>query len=206
MPKLQAFKEHICDTTTQIVVPLPLLAASEKLIADMPDEASIKTRMFAGGLLYFGLGWLYERGRKAGRRMLDITDNSSEWVQGAYDFVYCATAFGVSSPPIYYMMGARDPKEIALGTFGMVVIGSASGPFIGGFTDGFKELMGIGECKRSWFPEIVRRQGAYVKRGIAAGLVTASLLATSFLYHVVDDPVKPNVVQSQPLYAPNNPD
>src|SRR3989344_3867576 len=82
---------YLIDPTVLLVSTAPFQCASETLIAGMSDEVSLHTRLYVTGTCYLGLGRLIGKGRDMSRKMLNITDTTSEVVQQIHDSLYLAS-------------------------------------------------------------------------------------------------------------------
>ncbi len=185
-------KYHVADTTAILIAAHPAFTAIEVGIAGMSDEVSISTRLVATAVNYGGLGFVYSWGRRKWRERFRITQESSEVLQAANDFVYSAL-FSLPVSPMFYLAGGeRDPENILIGTaVGAIysgVIGLAAGPLI----DSFRDLVGLEECNRRFYPISLRGRLPKTKKILATGLVAATLSAMALMYRATDDePIAP---------------
>lgn len=180
-------KQHVVDTTAILAESTPIFAAYETALAGMSDEVSINARLIAAGLGYVGFGSLLTRGRDLWRSKFNITDETKEKIQVLHDTLYLGAFNLVGGPLLYYASGSRDPKEIAIGTALAIGVGSVNGAPLGYAVDTFRDLIGLKECNRESYPNIVKKQSSRVKKGIAAGLVAASIGATAGIYGLTSD-------------------
>ncbi|MFH1500770.1 MAG: L-alanine exporter AlaE [archaeon] len=169
----EALKKHLVDSTAMIVAAHPIAAPYEKFMAGMTNAVAIKSRLVVTGIGYLGMASVFTKGRDLSRKYFNITDESRAGVQALHDIGYNMAFNAVAMPPIYYVSGARDWKEVAIGTGMTVGLSFFSGWVIGYTVDLYRDLLGIEESKR--IPEVIRRQPARIKKGLA-GLVTAASL------------------------------
>lgn len=151
-------KSHVIDSTAMLAESTPIFAAFETGFAGMSDETSMNARLFAVGLTYLGgMGIAYSKGRDFYRKAVHITDKTKERIQSLNDATYTALFNLVVSPAIYYISGSRDVKEIAMGTFGAMILGMVNGAPMGYAVDTFRDLAGLKKCERPSYPNILKK-------------------------------------------------
>jgi len=173
-------KYHVVDSTALLAESTPIFAAFETGLAGMSDEISINARLFSAGLIYFGgMGYAYAKGRDLSRKLFKIKDTTREKIQGFHDAVYSGAFSLAVAPVIYFASGARDPKEIAIGTAGAIALGLVNGAPMGYAVDLFRDLTGLKKCERPSYPNSLKRQNSKTKKTLAA-LFTAGAIALTF--------------------------
>ncbi|PIN75991.1 hypothetical protein COV18_01040 [Candidatus Woesearchaeota archaeon CG10_big_fil_rev_8_21_14_0_10_37_12] len=182
-------RKHIVETTAGLSVVNPLFAANELFVVGMTDEKSIDSRLGITGWSYLGLNWLFVKGRDLSKRSLGITQKSSEFIQGAHDFVYG----GLFSVPVAYGLyrfwaGETNPETLKWAVASSAVYGTVVGLISGYAIDVGNDLMGLGDCQRKTYPGFVKRQTSGVKRAIAGVLVAGSVGLMGLMYAGVDNP------------------
>jgi hypothetical protein len=176
-------KYHLVDSTAMLAESTPAFAAFETRIAGMSDEVSINARMLAAGLTYLGgMGWAYAKGRDLSRKLFKITETSRERIQSLHDAAYLGAFNLVVAPLIYVASGAKDAKEIAIGTASAIGFGLVNGAPMGYAVDMFRDLTGLKDCERPSYPSLLKRQNSKVKKGLAALLVGSAIALTAGIY------------------------
>jgi len=171
----ESLKYQFIDSTAITAVVTPIFALFETNIAGISDENSINARLLSTGLNYIGIGRLFSKGLDISRKLFNINPKTSEKLRQLHDASYSVTWCGITQPPFYYAAGVRDLKEIAIGTVvGMGLALVVGGP-IGYTIDAFRDLIGLKECERKSYPNLIKRQGSKTKKGLVA-LVTASAI------------------------------
>src|SRR3989344_3576605 len=179
---------HLADSTAIIAESTPIFAGFEVGIAGMPKEASENARMFAAKLAFCGAGWVYGKGRNLGRKLFHITDYSSEKAQAVYDMAYAAAFNLALSIPVYrFICDVKDWKQIAIGTGCAATFGAVNGGPLGYAIGAFRDMVGLEECNRKSYPDLIKQRSPLVKKGIAAGLVAALLGLTGLIYSFAPD-------------------
>jgi hypothetical protein len=179
-------KYHLIDSTALVVATNPIFCALEstvgRTLGDMTDDVSISARAVATATVFGGVGTAFARGRDLSKRFFKITDETREIIHTVHDTLYPVAFNMVISPPMYALSqylaeGEITPRAVATGTG--IAMGLA--PFIGypaGYAiDTFRDMFGLEECKRKYYPDLIRRQKGSIKKGLAA-LLTASSIAT----------------------------
>jgi hypothetical protein len=180
-------KEHLVVTTALLTECTPIYSAFETLVAGMSDTVSINARLFVTKLSYLGLGWAFTKGRSISRDYFSITEQTKEKIQSLHDAAYATTFNMVLGPAIYYACGARDTKEIAVGTLCAMGIATINGAPAGYAIDISKDLTGLEPCERKYYPNFIKKQSPNIKKTIAAGLVAASIGLSSLIYSLTPD-------------------
>ena len=180
-------KYHVVDSTVMLAESNPIYSAFEVGIAGMSNETSIHARLVAAALAYAGLGRAYSKGRDMWRGIFRITDKTSEKAQTLCDTAYTAAFNLALSPPMYFACGARDLKEIAVGTACAVGFGALNGAPMGYAIDVFRDLSGLQTNERNSYPDLIRKQTPMVKKGIAAVLIAASIGGMGLIYSAKSD-------------------
>ncbi len=178
---------HIVDSTAILAESTPVFAAFETGIAGMSDEVSMNARMFAAGLVYLGMGSAFAKGRDLSRKLFKITDKTKERIQSVHDAAYSGAFTLAISPLLYAASGARDPKEIAIGTAVAVGFGLVNGSPVGYAVDLFRDLTGLKDCERPSYPYLLKRQNSKTKRGLAALLTAGTIALTAGIYAITPD-------------------
>ncbi|MHA1989108.1 MAG: L-alanine exporter AlaE [Promethearchaeota archaeon] len=191
-------KHHLVDGTALLAESTPVFAAFEVGLAGMSDEVSLNARLFAAGLTYFGgMGYAYAKGRDLYRRFLHITDKTKERKQTINDAIYTGLFNLIVAPIIYVASGARDIKEIAIGTASAVAFGAVNGIPMGYSVDTFRDLTGLKECDRPSYPKLLKKQNSKVKKGLATLLVGTSVALTAGIYGLTPD--EENEINQEPV-------
>ena len=178
---------YFVDTSTIVLECQPLFAAYEVFIAGMSDSLSLHARVTGALCAFAGVGYFYGKGRDLSRGFFHIDSQSSERIQQGYDFLYGAGFNLVYSPFFYFLAGSRDVKEIALGCLGAVGIGAVNGAPMGFALDIARDLTGIKDCERKYYPAIIKKQSSGVKKGIALAFVAASFASVATMYALSSD-------------------
>ncbi len=190
---IEGLRDHLVNSTAIMTSVNPLYALLETKAFHMTDQVSINARYRATWLTYGGLGWILLEGRKLSRRFFDITEKTSEWIQLAHDGIYTFCISLPIGPPFYWWSGETDLRKIAVGTIASAGVGVLAGPVLGYGVDVYKDLVGLDECKRPSYPDVVKNLGSNTKRVIAAGLVAASIGLTAGVYSLTPDIEENNV-------------
>ncbi len=176
-------KYHVVDSTALLAESTPIFAAFETGLAGMSDEISMNARLFAAGLTYLGgMGYAYAKGRDLSRKLFKIKDTTKEKIQSFHDAAYLGAFNLVAAPAIYLIVGARDPKEIAIGTASAIALGVVNGAPMGYAVDLFRDLTGLKECERPSYPNILKKQKSRTKKGLAALLTAGAIALTAGVY------------------------
>jgi hypothetical protein len=174
---------HLVDATALLAESTPVLAAFETAIAGMSVAVSLNARLIAACLTYFGgTGYIYARGRDVSRRVFKIGDKTREKIQHFHDSAYLGVFNLIIAPPLYFVSGAREIREIAIGTATAVAFGLVNGGAMGYFVDAFRDLSGLKECNRTSYPELIRKQNAAVKKGILLLVTLVAVGITGLIY------------------------
>jgi len=175
-------KYHLIDSTALLVESTPIYAAFETGIARMSDDISMNARMFAAGLTYLGMGWTYAKGRDLTRKLFKITETTRERTQSLHDAIYSGAFNAGVAPLIYIASGARDAKEIAIGTVVCIGLGIVNGAPMGYSVDMFRDLTGLRECERPSYPNLLKRRSSKTKKCLAALLTAGAIALTAGIY------------------------
>ncbi|MBS3078833.1 hypothetical protein J4218_01810 [Candidatus Pacearchaeota archaeon] len=152
----------------------------------MTDQASIQGKVGVAALTYLFAGPLYQICRQASERKLGITQRSSEWIQGAHDFVF--TALYSSSVLLggytwgYYKTGEWNSWAVGIALGISSVSQVLRGPLIGYSVDCGLDIFGYRECVRKTYPEKVKNMSKRGKIATYATAVAASLALTAGIY------------------------
>ena len=175
-------KFHLVDSTAILAESTPVFAVFETQIAGWSNELSINARLIAAGITYFaGTGYIYGKGRDLSRRLFNIGDETTEKVQALHDAVYLAAFNLVIAPPIYFAAGARDLKQIAIGTATVMAVALVNGGPLGYAVDLFRDLAGLKECRRPSY-RFLKKQTPRVKRVLVVLLTAAAVAVTGGIY------------------------
>ena len=181
-------KYHIIDSTALLAESTPFFAAFEVGLAGMSDEVSLNARVIAAGATYFlGMGWAYAKGRDLSRKLFKVKETTKERIQFLHDSAYLGTFNIAVAPLIYLAAGARDPKEILIGTAAAVGLGSVNGAPLGYAVDMFRDLTGLRECKRPSYPKSFKKLGSKTKKGLAALLTAGAIALTAGIYSLTPE-------------------
>lgn len=174
---------HLVDATAMLAESTPVLAVFETFIAGMSVQVSLNARLFAAGLTYFGgTGYIYAKGRDLSRKVFRIHDGTKEKIQHLHDSAYLGAFNLVFAPLLYLASGARNIKEIAIGTATAVAFGLVNGGPMGYVIDMFRDFMGLKECQRSSYPQLLKRQSPVVKKILFVLFTLVAAAITWFIY------------------------
>ncbi len=194
----EELKHHLVDSTALLAESTPIFAAFEVGLAGMDDQVSLNARLFAAGLTYFGgMGYLYGKGRDLYRKLLHISDKTKERKQTIHDAIYTGLFNLVVSPPIYLASGARDLKEIIIGTASSIVVGAVNGAPLGYSLDTFRDLTGLKECNRPSYPKLLKKQNSKIKKSLVILLTAGSVALTAGIYSLT--PNKKIGINTEPV-------
>ncbi|MBU0957994.1 MAG: L-alanine exporter AlaE [Nanoarchaeota archaeon] len=174
-------KYHVVDTTAMLTSSNPIFGASEVFVAGMSDEVSIDSRLTVAGIAYTVMGPAFARGRDLSRKIFKITQDTKEKVQVLHDILY-TSAFNLAVSPIIYLSMGADIKQTIIGSLSAGALAVGIGPIMGYGVDAGRDLMGLRECERKTYPDLIKRQRPSVKKGLAALLVGASIAAMAGIY------------------------
>ncbi len=190
-------KNHLVDSTAMLAESTPVFAAFETGIAGMSDEVSINARLFATGTTYLGIGYAYAKGRDLSRELFKIKETTKEKIQSLHDAVYSG-AFNLFFAPIMYSVsGARDIKEIAIGTAGGIALGLVNGAPMGYAVDLFRDLTGLKDCERPSYPNSLKKQNSKTKKSLAVLFTAGAIALTAGIYALTSDKQDKQNVQHQ---------
>lgn len=188
--KISKIKEglayHIVDSTALLAPTHPIFSAMEVGVYGMSDKVSIDSRLLVTGLTYAGLGSAFTKGRDLSRRLFKITGKTRETIQNFHDSAYTFVFNSIAMPPIYLSMGA-SVKEAVIGGLAAGALGIATGPIMGYSADVARDLIGLKECNRTSYPNVIKRQKPFVKKGLARLLVVSSLVAMAGIYALTNN-------------------
>jgi hypothetical protein len=174
---------HFVGSTAILAESTPVLAAFETLIAGMSVHVSMNARLLAAGLTYFGgTGYLYAKGRDLSRRLFAVRDTTSERIQGTHDATYLGAFNLVFAPLLYAASGARNLREISIGTATAIAFGFVNGAPMGYTVDLFRDLTGLKECNRPSYPQSVKKMTPKIKLTLAVLLTAAGMAVTGGIY------------------------
>lgn len=195
--KLENLKYHIVDSTAYLTASYPVYTAIDTMVAGIADDISINTRILGGVLTYGGLGWAIGKGRDLSKKMFKITDKTKERYQQIHDSLYLATINIPLGAGMYTLAGETDIKKIAIGTGLGVAFGLFMGPWIGYAVDSARDLIGLDECKRKFYPKSIQKLGPKIKKGLAVALTAASIGIMSLMYAL--SPNNPKIPETECL-------
>ncbi|MBW3004827.1 L-alanine exporter AlaE [Candidatus Woesearchaeota archaeon] len=175
-------RQHVTDSAALFAVSTPCGAFLENVLAGMADEVSLKSRLIVGGLYLAGIGGALGYGRDISKKLCSITDETKERYQQIHDMVYIGAATVVVNPPIYIAAGAKDFKEIAIGTLCAAAVACASGGIMGYSVDLFRDLTGYKPSSR--VPKKVQKARPSLKKALAAGVFTAAMGLAGLVYYI----------------------
>ncbi|MFH1456317.1 MAG: L-alanine exporter AlaE [archaeon] len=182
---LTGARQHVTDSVGLFVVSTPLGAFLENVLAGMSDEVSFKSRAIVGGLYLGGLGGIMGYFRDKSRKLFHVTDKTKEGYQQIHDMAYIATVTAIVNPLIYLGAGAKDAKEIALGTGFATLTALCTGGIMGYSVDLFRDLTGYKKSER--IPQSISYARPYFKKSLAAGILTTSIGLAGLVYHLTPD-------------------
>lgn len=107
-----------------------------------------------------------------------------------HDSLYMCAFNIVLAPPIYLVSGAREAREIIIGTAIAAGLGLVQGPWLGYAVDVGRDLTGLGRCERRTYPDLIRRRNPKIKKGLAATLVAASIGLMGGIYSLTPDKIE----------------
>jgi len=188
-------KQYLSDCTAVAAVYTPAYALMEVGLAGMSHQQSLDARLVGLSSIYLGLGSVISLGRDYSRKLFDITEDSPGKIRKIHDTLYLATIAIVSNPIFYLAIGARDVKEIVVGTVAGAVLSAVIGAPMGYVIDWFRDLLGVEPAQH--MPSFMKRCSSRVKKTIAVGLVAASVGLTGAVYHLVPDK-EPVIIQHYP--------
>ena len=172
---------YLVENTGIIAEITPFFAVYETFGLDMNTAVSQHARLFGGGIIYLGLGSLFQKGRENSENYFHIGERSS-WARPVHDVVYNAAFTAVVSPLTYLVAGETDMHKIFWGTVGGAVLGTINGAPVGYAIDVFQDLGGIKNCERPSYPTFLRETSPSVKKAFALGLLLASAALTWGIY------------------------
>ncbi|MAG39444.1 hypothetical protein CMI41_00545 [Candidatus Pacearchaeota archaeon] len=172
-------KKHLVDTTAVISFTYPPLAIAE--VRRLGASVSIWSRLKGAGFAYLGMGSVFSRGRDLSRMLFRVPKSGREGLQIFHDSIYSG-AFAAAYIPLVNMSSGATAAEAFGNSPSYAFVGAVTGPLTGGVIDVGRDLMGISECKRGWYPKAIKNRSPRVKKLIAAGLVAASLMSMAKIY------------------------
>ncbi len=178
---------YMVETTAALAESNPWYSLLEVTVADMSDDVSLHARLVATGISYAGLGYFFTQTRALSRRLMHITDHTAERWHLLHDAAYTAMFNVTLAPIMYYIAGAHDPREIAIGTAVATAIGAVNGSPMGYAVDIFNDLFGLQPCERKSYPSLLRTQPPRVKKAIAVGCIAASIGTMAAIYAATPD-------------------
>ncbi|MCH7568093.1 MAG: hypothetical protein IIA87_01610 [Nanoarchaeota archaeon] len=187
-------KYNFVDSTALLSISTPISATLETFVVGMSDDVSLNARLINAGLAYAGFGGLIARGRDGLRKLFRITDETKGKIQHAIDAAYAATLQLVALPIFYYIAGARDTKEIVIGTLVGIGLGAVIGGPAGYTIDTFRDLTGLKKSQR--VPELVRERNSKVKKGLASLLAAGAIGLTAGIYALTPNRENTNYQQT----------
>lgn len=192
----EILKQHFVDSTAMLTVSNPMFTSVELFVLRMFDkgmttDVSLNSKLLAAGLTYTGLGLVVSKGREYSRKLFNITEKTKERYQLLHDAAYIAATNIPISAGIYLASGEKDMEKIVLGSFFSVFLGMGMGPFMGGSIDIFRDLTGIEECKRKFYPDYIKNLGSKSKKAVAGLLVGAAVGSMALMYHFNPNDPKP---------------
>src|SRR5262249_24897183 len=157
------------DATALVAESTPILAALETGVARMSVQVSLKARILAAAITYFGgTGYIYSKGRDLSRKLFGIRGNTTEILQHFHDSVYLGAFNLVFAPILYFASGSRNVRAIAIGTVSAIAFGLVNGGPMGYVVDVFRDLLNLKECNRSAYPGLLRNLNPTAKKGLFA--------------------------------------
>jgi len=182
----EGLKYHLVDTTAILTPTNPAFSAMEIWVSGMTDQVSIKSRLTVAALSYAGFGSIYSKGRDLSRKIFHISDKTKERIQTFHDSTY-TFAFNLAlMPPIYLLMGS-NLKQALIGGVSGAFMGTFFGPVMGYSIDVARDLTGLQDCERDAYPNSVKMQKPFIKKGLAGLLTAGSIAAMAGIYALTPD-------------------
>ena len=172
-------KRHIADSTAMVSIATPVNAALETMVVGMTDEVSIKSRLWAAGITYAGLGSLTKI-RDASKKLCGITKQSREYVKGLHDILFAGVFIVGIKPFIYLASGENDWRKIGLATlFSTLTTGAMAYP-LGYAVDTYREVAGVEDSGR--LPKFIEKQDIKVKRALVTSFTAGCIGLAGLVY------------------------
>ncbi len=196
---LTGARQHVTDSVGLFVVSTPFGAFFENVLAGMSDEVSLKSRVIVGGLYLSGLGGAIGYLRDHSRKLFHVTDQTKERYQQIHDMAYLGVVTAAVNPLIYLGAGARDPKEIVVGTAFATATALGVGGVMGYSVDLFRDLTGYEKSER--VPQRISNARSSLKMSLAAGIVATSMGLAGIVYQLTPD--EPEEIQNTQVIEEN---
>lgn len=178
---INKLKKHLVDCTALTAITTPFFCGMETGIAGMSLETSLYARLIGTGLTYAGMGSVYTWSLGKSRALFDVTEESHLNLKKLHDTLYTTSYCLAISPLFYYLSGARDVKEIAIGTAMGAALAFATGGITGYTVDAYRDFAGIGKSGR--LPKFLEDQNPNMKKSFMAIGLAASMAASSLVYN-----------------------
>ncbi|MAG20424.1 hypothetical protein CL618_03255 [archaeon] len=180
------FWKHVSDCTALCALNHPLLAISEVTWNGMSDKVSMNARLLGTGLAFGGMGSIMARCRDYSRKVFNVTDKEEDVIT-KHDKYFLAGWNLTTTPGFYFLAGSRDLDELVKASIFVTVYGAVTGDWWGYATDVFRDLIGVEECERTSYPDLIRKQSPLVKKGIAVGLGATSVGLLGLIYSITPE-------------------
>ena len=173
---------HLTDSTALMIASTPAFAAFETFVAKMPHDQSLHARYLAVGATFAGMGRLFTGGMDLSRKLFHISQETPEKNKQVHDALYAITYNAIMGPLFYLGAGARDFKQIAIGTAcGMGLALFMGGP-MGYAVDSYRDFIGINNSTR--LPVSIQNKSRSSKLALASILAAASVGLTAGVYEL----------------------
>lgn len=191
------WKTHPVDTASLLIATHPIYVAFEvnagKILGwipylgarDMSDDLSLAVRKEISLWSIGGLSFAYANLINRSRKKRGITDNSPEKDQTRHDAVF-SVKFATATAPILYAVNGADLGEIAAGTIICAALAVPVGPIMKYAIGVGRDLTGLEEFERKTYLDLIRKRNPYIKKGIAAAIVGASIGMMGMIYSMTD--------------------
>jgi hypothetical protein len=180
-------KDHLINSTGMLVASNPLYMGIESGVSGLSKEICLNSRVLAAATVYCGIGQLYKKGRDGWRKTFNVTADSKEFVQDLHDRGYGLAFNAAFAPSFYFVAGSRNIKEIALASVVAGITGLFTGPVNGYGIDMARDLVGKEECKRKFYPDLIKKQNLKIKKAVAAGAIVGSLALCGAIYSLIPE-------------------
>lgn len=176
------FRQHLVDNAALTASAVPFFAAVETTVSDMTWQESLTSRAAGFAIGLGGAAFLFARGSDVTRRLLNVTDMTSELIQGAVDTGYCAAFNFLMQLALYPLTTNKTLDESVVPALYAGATGAALGIANRAALSIGRDLMGIERCERTWYPQRMRDLSQRGKRATATGLIAGAIALTAGIY------------------------
>lgn len=162
------------ETTAMLAVMTPPMAIVDTL-SGLSSAESIAARLANTGVSYLGGGLCYVLGRNMIQRASGNPLIADMLIGAGSELIFNGSC---------YLVAGVGVERAVLGALTTSIIGAAGGVVKGYAIDTARDLVGIESCERRFYPTTIRNQPSRRKRGLAAALVAASMVATAGVYQL----------------------